>query len=77
VGKVKLLAKQFNIERVNINQDNISLKFPDELFHKIIFSEIFIEKYMPKFESDGTVLFSFNNYEIFLNDLKLILAETV
>jgi len=76
VGKVKLLAKQFNIERVDINQDNISLKFPDVLFHKIIFPKIFIEKYMPKFESDNTVLFSFKNYEIFLNDLKKVLEET-
>ncbi len=70
IGKVKLLSKQFNCERVDISTTNIVFKFSDLDLTKIRFSQDFIESYTPVVKEDKTLSFSFINYDTFLNELK-------
>ncbi len=75
IGKVKLLSKQFNCERVDIGIKKISLNFSDLDINKINFSQQFVKNYAPKFEEDKTLSFRFENYDVFLDELIKSLEE--
>jgi len=75
VGKVKLLSKQFNCKRLDINKNKIIFEFSDIDITKIKFSQEFTASYSPKLIADKTISFDFSDFNKFPDELKKILSR--